>query len=421
MDALADILPPHLAGLVLTLAVSMLIGFEREELRPSRESSFFGGVRTFPLIALTGFLLFLGFPSSAIPFAIGLVVIGVLLAISHHASIERQSVGITTEVAALVTYALGGAAADGSYWIVVASGIITVILLQEKQFLEGLALKVPRAEVSTLVRFLLLTGVILPVVPNQAYTVFEINPFKIWLVVVAVSGVSYLSYLLQLRLRGHHGLLVTGLAGGAYSSTVTTVVLARKSRLGRHGSGAVAGAVLAASGVMYVRVWLLVLLFAPVLAGRLTWLFWGLGLAAAGVGAVLVQHSPRGYDNNNEGSTPSSNPLELTSAFVFAIVFLVVLVITRLVAQAYGGTGLLVLAGVMGAADVDPFILGLTQYLGHGLDASTAALAIVVATAANNVVKGVYAVVFGARRAGLEALALLAGTAALSLALYLVL
>ncbi len=419
MNALAEVLPPHLAGLVLTLAISLLIGFEREELRPTREGSFFGGVRTFPLIALTGFLLYLGFPDSAVPFSVGLIMVGVLLAISHHASIENQSVGITTEVAALVTYALGGAAADGAYWIVVASGIVTVILLQEKQRLEGLALKVPRQEVSTLVRFLLLTGVILPVVPNHTFTAFEINPFKIWLVVVAVSGVSYLSYLLQLRLSGHHGLLVTGLAGGAYSSTATTVVLARKSRHDKHRSTAVAGAVLAASGVMYIRVWILVLLFAPLLASRLSWLFWGLGLAAAGVGALLVQRSP-GDGENAEGSTPSGNPLELSSAFIFAAIFLVVLVITRLVAQQFGGTGLLIFAGVMGAADVDPFILGLTQYLGHGLDASTAALAIVVATAANNVMKGIYAVVFGDRRAGVEAFALLAATAAASVLLFLV-
>ena len=111
------------------------------------------------------------------------------------------------------------------YWLAIATGVITVILLQEKHLLEGMATKLPRRELSTLLRFLLLTAVILPVIPNREFTPFEINPFKLWLVVVAVLGVSYVSYLLRVWWGEDRGIFLAGLLGGAYSSTVTTVVL----------------------------------------------------------------------------------------------------------------------------------------------------------------------------------------------------
>jgi len=416
MDTLISTLPPELVGFVLTLALSLLIGFEREEHEPEG----IGGVRTFPIMGLGGFLLVVAFPESTLPFASGLVVLGALLAISHWANIGRGEVGITTEAAALLTITLGACAAKELYWIAIAAGVVAVILLQEKRRLEGLASKLPRRELRTLVRFLVLTGVILPVVPNHAFTAFEINPFKIWLVVVAVSGVSYLSYLLRLRLGEDRGLMLAGLLGGAYSSTVTTVVLARQSKTREPCAVGYAGAIVAATGVMYLRLWILLLLFAPPLAHKLSVLFWGLGILGIGVGAVLAKRiSTDTVCEVDAEQRPAGNPLEMTSAFTFAGIFLVVLVVTRIVAERFGGTGVLVMAAVMGAADVDPFILGLTQYVGHGLDLGTAALAVVIAAAANNLMKGIYAVIFGSRRTGRLSLVLLVLFGAASVVLYL--
>ena len=414
MDTLIATLPPELVGFVLTLTLSLLIGFEREEHEPEG----IGGVRTFPIMGLGGFLLVIAFPESTLPFASGLLVLGALLALSHWANIGRGEVGITTEVAALLTITLGACAAKELYWIAIAAGVVAVILLQEKRRLEGLASKLPRHELRTLVRFLLLTGVILPVVPSQSFTAFEVNPFKIWLVVVAVSGISYLSYLLRLRLGEGRGLMLAGLLGGAYSSTVTTVVLARQSKTREPYAVGYAGAIVAATGVMYIRLWLLVVLFAPPLAHELLTLFWGLGILGIGLGAVLARRTTADTASDAE-QRPAGNPLEMTSAFTFAGIFLVVLVVTRIVAERFGGTGVLVMATVMGAADVDPFILGLTQYVGHGLDFGTAALAVVVAAAANNFMKGVYAVAFGSRQTGRLSLAILTFFGAASVVVYL--
>jgi len=418
MDALVSHLPPEFFGFVLTLGLSLLIGFEREEHEPEG----IGGVRTFPIIGLGGFLLIAGFPDTAIPFALGLVVMGGLVALTHWHALQLGEPGITTEAAALLTFTIGGCAAKGLYWISIATGVVTVILLHEKRLLEGLATALPRHEMRTLLRFLLLTAVILPVVPNRTYTPFEINPFKLWLVVVAVSGVSYVSYLLRMWWGEDRGLILAGLLGGAYSSTVTTVVLSRQSKKREPCSVGYAGAIVAATGMMYIRLWILLLLFAAPLAYRLTGLFWGLSIAAVIVGSLLARTNRVPDDCEFDPTTErrDGNPLDVTSAFTFAAIFLAILVATKVVAERFGTTGVLVMAAIMGAADVDPFILGLTQNIGSGLDLGIAALAVVIASAVNNLMKGVYAVIFGSRRTGRLSLALLASFGAISVVLFLV-
>ena len=418
MDALVSHLPPEFFGFVLTLGLSLLIGFEREEHEPEG----IGGVRTFPIIGLGGFLLIAGFPDTAIPFALGLVVMGGLVALTHWHALQLGEPGITTEAAALLTFTIGGCAAKGLYWISIATGVVTVILLHEKRLLEGLATALPRHEMRTLLRFLLLIAVILPVVPNRTFTPFEINPFKLWLVVVAVSGVSYVSYLLRMWWGEDRGLILAGLLGGAYSSTVTTVVLSRQSKKREPCSVGYAGAIVAATGMMYIRLWILLLLFAAPLAYRLTGLFWGLSVAAVIVGSLLARTNRVPDDCEFDPTTErrDGNPLDVTSAFTFAAIFLAILVATKVVAERFGTTGVLVMAAIMGAADVDPFILGLTQNIGSGLDLGIAALAVVIASAVNNLMKGVYAVIFGSRRTGRLSLALLASFGAISVVLFLV-
>jgi len=421
MDTLVQHLPHELSGFVLTLVLGLLIGFEREEHEPQG----LGGVRTFPIIGLGGFLLAAAFPQSPIPFAAGLVVLGALVALSYSFGLRTGEAGITTETAALLTFALGGAAARDLYWISIAAGVVAVILLQEKTRLETLAVNLPQNELRTVVRFLLLTGVILPAVPNQSFTKFEINPFTIWLIVVAVCGISYLSYLLQRYWRREGGLFLAGLVGGAYSSTVTTVALARSSKQQLQPPTAYVGAIVAATGMMYLRLWVLVALFAPDLARKLTAVFWCLGLAAIAFGWLVSRRRDAGTptmadEPGVDRRRPATNPLELSSALTFAGVFLAVMIVTKVIASRFGGTGVVVMAAIMGATDVDPFILGLTQQPAGGLTITVAALAVVVAAAANNVMKGIYAFAFGWRRVGVPALLSLVALAAASIVLYLV-
>jgi uncharacterized membrane protein (DUF4010 family) len=422
MSSLLQDLPPGLSGFALTLVFALLIGLEREEHEPLG----LGGVRTFPIIGLAGFLLVTAFPATAVPFAAGLVALGALVALSYWGGLRAGETGITTESVALLTFALGGAAAQGLYWISIAAGVVAVILLQEKTRLETLALNLPQNELRIAVRFLLLVGVILPAVPNRGFTEYEINPFTICLVVVAVSGISYLSYLLQRLWRREGGLFLAGILGGAYSSTATTVALARSARQATQPSAAYVGAIVAATGMMYFRLWVLVALFAPELARHLNVVFWPLGVAAIGVAVLFGRRRaadapPAEAPAGDVRRRASTNPLELSSALTFAGLFVVVLVLTRIIAGRFGGTGLVVMAAIMGTTDVDPFILGLTQQAAAAPPVDIAALAVVVAAAANNLMKGVYAFAFGPRSVGTPSLLILASLAAASLVLFIVL
>ena len=232
-------------------------------------------------------------------------------------------------------------------------------------------------------------------------------------VVVAVSGMSYASYVAQKWLKERGGILLTAILGGAYSSTATTIVLARQAKdpTARH---LYAGSMLAASGVMYLRMMVLVLLFNRPLGGTLVPGFCGLGVAGIAAGAALALRH-RGEAAEAPAGRSTQNPLALRSAFLFGLAFLVVLVLTRLTIDYVGQGGLYGLAAIVGLSDVDPFVLGVAQSGASAPPVRVAAAAIVIAAAANNVAKGGYARAFAGRPTGSLALGLLGGFAALGL------
>ena len=260
-------------------------------------------------------------------------------------------------------------------------------------------------EILTFTKFLLLTAVILPIVPNQAFGPVQINPFKTWLVVVAVSSLSYGSYVIQRLTKGRGGMALAAVLGGVYSSTIATVVIGRRAaREGR--PHLMSGATLMASGMMYLRVAALVALFnrglARMLAGPLV------ALAVAGVGAGwLWSRLPDARSGDVERDYVARNPLELRAALAFALLFLAMQTATHLAILYLGDAGLYTLAGVMGVTDVDPFIMGMTQAAAGAAPLVPAAVAILIAASSNNFVKGIYAFAVSDRKTGIMSLALL--------------
>jgi uncharacterized membrane protein (DUF4010 family) len=181
----------------------------------------------------------------------------------------------------LLTYLIGALVARDQFWIAATVGVTSMILLELKTVLEGLAQRIAPADILAFTKFLLLTAVILPILPDQDYTPYQINPFRTWLVVVGVSGISFGSYVLQSLSKGRGGILLAAVLGGAYFSTVTTVALARRAK-DEQRPHLISGATLMASGVMYLRLAALLAIFNRDLMERLAPSF--LVLAALGVG-----------------------------------------------------------------------------------------------------------------------------------------
>lgn len=413
-SVLPSFVSPDAIKIGLTLALAFFIGLEREEVKQREKSYAFGGVRSFPLIGLTSYALALLSAPGFVAWTVGFAVVGVLMALSYqHKLAGPPPAGLTTEISALAVYVLGALVQQGQYWIATTIAVLSVLLLELKKGLEGLTRYAASNEIVTVAKFLVLAGVILPVVPDRELTRFQINPFKTWLVVVAVSGISFASYLVQRLLKDRGGVLLSAVLGGAYSSTVTTVVLAREARMEAQ-PNLFAGSILTASGLMYARLVLLILFFNRTLALALSPFFGVLAVIGAGAGWAISRRQD-GPKSGPPRPREPRNPLELRAAFLFALVFVVVRVLTHLASRYLGHAGLYALAAVMGITDVDPFIMGLTESASRDLSVDVAVSAVIVAAASNNLVKGVYALAFSDRVTGLRSFLLLVGLALLGL------
>jgi len=408
-------LPPEAIQILLVLALSLLVGSEREEHKARSAHPVFGGVRTFPLIGLIGYSMALLGGGQLLPLTLGFAVVAGFLFLSYWHKLTSSGVaGVTSEISALTIYLVGGLVYQGHFWIATTLSVTSALLLELKSVLEGLTKRIAPEEIFTFTKFLVLTAVILPILPNQAYGPFQINPFKTWLVVAAVSTVSYGSYVLQKLTKSQGGALLAAILGGVYSSTVTTVALAkRSSREDR--PHLFAGAILIASGVMYLRLTILLGLFNRSLMIKLAPSFFGLALLALTVGWIWSR-KPDASSGTIKREFEPENPLELRAAFFFAVLFLAILVATHFAVVYLGKAGVYTLATIMGVSDVDPFIMGMTQATPALTPLALASASILIAAASNNLVKGIYAYAMADRKTGTPSLCLLMGLAALGLA-----
>lgn len=410
------VIPVDAFKILLVIFLSFLMGLEREEQKSITGKYTFGGVRTYPLIGLVGYSMAFLSADQLLPVAIGFAVIGSLMLLSYWYKIQRShQAGVTSELAGLTIYLVGALVYHNHFWVASTIMIVSLILLELKAVLEGLAQRFSQDDIFTFTQFLFLTIVVLPILPNQGFTPFQINPFKTWLVVVAVSGISYSSFLLQRMVKGRGGVTLTALLGGAYSSTLTTVALAKRSIRDRR-PPLYAGSILTASGVMYLRLALLISLFNPDLANLLKLPFAVLALVGVAGGWLWSLRSSTAIASTepSEGY-PTQNPLELRAALLFASLFVLMIVITHYTVLYLGNSGILTLASIMGITDVDPFILGITQTAGRSTPLSVAAAAVVIAAASNNLVKGIYAFSFAERQTGRQSLLLLVAIAMIGL------
>jgi uncharacterized membrane protein (DUF4010 family) len=413
VDALTKLLPPEGMKILLVLFLSFLVGLEREEHKADHSYSF-GGVRTFPLIGLIGYTMALLSGNQMLPLALGFAAVAGFLMLSYrHKLAAPEASGVTTEMSGLAIYLVGALVYRDQFWIATTVSVASMLLLELKGFLESLTTKMAPGEILTFTKFLVLTAVILPVLPNQEFGPFHINPFKTWLVVVAVSTVSYGSYVVNRLTKQRGGILLAAILGGAYSSTVTTVVMARRAARERH-PHLFSGGTLVACGMMYLRLVVLLALFNRGLLMMLWPSFVALGCLALATGWLWSRRPDANLQEVQREYVPG-NPLEIRAAAFFALLFLAMLTVTHLVAARLGSAGVYTLAGVMGLADVDPFIMGMTQSAGSSTTLAVASAAIAIAAACNNIAKGAYAYFLSDRKTGIQSLCLLVSFAALGL------
>jgi uncharacterized membrane protein (DUF4010 family) len=408
-------------NLALLLGLSFFLGLAFEDFFARSNQKRPGGIRTFPMLALAGGLLYLLDTTHFVPFTAGFVVLGAWLIAYYHGHLAEQdetgenSASLIIPLLNIHAYLLGGAALALPQWISVATTVAVVLLLTGRTQLHALAQKVEQKEIVTAGQFLILTGIILPLLPNEPVTTLtNITPQKVWLALVVVCTFSYVSYLAQRYWAAAANGLWMAALGGLYSSTATTVVLARQAKAAPETQRQTRAGITLATAIMYLRLLAVTAVFNIPLATRLALPL--CSLAAAGFVICALQYwvldNPR--DEKPAAAMAlkaSGNPLELGAAAIFAILFIVTSLVSTWATKEFGVTGIYTLAAIVGISDIDPFVLNLAQGGLSGVPLSALVAAILIASSSNNILKAFYATSFAGGRttaASAAALVLLA-------------
>jgi len=385
----ADALDPLAIALRFgaALALGVLLGLERER---TKTQASFAGVRTFGLLALAGGVAaFLDAPMGR-PW-LGLAVFGAaaaLVVVSYAVTAQRGELGITTEVSALLAFLLGFMCVSGHVLHAAGLAVASGATLALKEWLHRLAGRIESADVEATLKFAIVSIIILPLVPDQSYgpaPLDVINPYKIWLMVVLISGLNFASYLLVKIVGTEHGIGLTGLLGGLVSSTAVTLGFSQRSRQEPSHAAPLALGILVAWTVMFFRVVLLVAAVDPGIAPRI-----GLAMAAFGVPSLAICWFLWRRERSTERASVSAgeNPFELGEAIRFGLLFGVITFVAK-AAQVYLGDAGLYLAGaIAGLTDVDAIALSMSQLaLADAANAEPASRTIVIAVASNTLFK----------------------------------
>lgn len=391
-------------GFLLALGLGALIGAERERfVVATRPFKAFGGLRTFMFISLLGalstYVSEVFFDWFVVPVLLGLIA---LLVVGYTSSVKwskAKEMGMTGEVTALITFIIGMMCLGPEPVFAVALSILVTALLYLRTRLHHFVRNLSGEEIYSALIFAIIAFVILPFLPDQTYGPLDVlNPYKIWLMVVFISGMGFAGYILIKALGERRGIGLTGLLGGLVSSTAVTLTLAGDAKKTRNHSltKLLVFATIVANAVMFVRVlvevWVVnVSLLDEVLLPMLFML-----LAAALAAGFLWWTRDR--DDHPETVVRHTSPLSLGPAIKFGLLFGFVLFAVKAAQVYFGDAGVFVASAISGFVDVDAITLSMAQLAkSDGISSSAAVTAIVIAVISNTAVKFVYASLFGSK------------------------
>lgn len=378
-------------SLGVALAVGLLLGAERERSKPVGGSA---GVRTFALVSLVGALATMVDPVVAA----GMVAATVLLVLAGYAWADQRAPGLTSEVAAVVALGLGALAPARPALAVAVAVTVTILLMSRDALHRFVRETVTEREQVDALKFFVAAFVLLPILPTGRFGPYDVwVPQRIWLLVVLIIGIGWVGYVATRLLGPDRGLMVTGLAGGFVSGTVTTGVMAARARRGEASTrAALAGAALASLATL-VQLVLVTGVADPRVALAV------LPAAAAG-GLVLVAEAwwlTRGRGAASEPGTeePSGRPFSLVPALVLAGIISLVLPLAVWMEQRYGAAGSVAATATGALADVHGAAVAAASLAAGGrLGVDTAVLAIAAGLITNTVSKLVVALGAGSLR-----------------------
>ncbi|MBK1856119.1 MgtC/SapB family protein [Verrucomicrobiaceae bacterium 5K15] len=374
---------------LLALALGLLLGLQREAIK-----GHIAGIRTFPLITLLGAAsAALGSWSMAI--ALGAVA-AMLVASSVHPERE-DGPGFTTEIACLLAFIIGATLKVGQEPIAILLTGCCMLLLQAKRPLHRFSKNLSMADLQAIAKLTLLSLVILPLLPNESYGPYAaINPFKIWMMVVLIVGLSLLAYFVSKFMGAKKGTLAAGLLGGLISSTATTVSFSRRAK-SEEGipAGLVTCVIMIASTIVFARVLFEIGLVASSHWQKLVYPIIAMMLWMALVSAAVFWRTRKQRQPESQHKPPS----DLPAAVVFGLLYAVVLIGVAAANDHLGNQGVYIVAAISGLTDMDAITLSSAQLVAEGkLDAATGWRSILIGGMANLVFKAGIAILLGPKQ-----------------------
>lgn len=389
-------LPKQLFDFLLVVIFSLLIGLEQRRLHIDLDShTLFGTDRTITLIGILGFILYAIMPETMVLFIGGGIILSAWLGVYYYNKIRLSNKwGFTSIIIALITYCLTPLIDLQPIWLVLLIVVTILIVVEIKEDLKKFSSKFDTNEFSLLAKFIIIAGIVLPLLPTEPFFSFvNISPYQLWISIVAVTGISYFSYLLRKFVFPNSGILLSAILGGMYSSTATTLILSRKSKTENNPSQISAG-ILGATGMMYIRILLLAFIFNVPVALQLLPAFCVLII----VNLIYVSYLiflDRKNKNTHIEVKPAKNPLEFKTALLFGLLFALFSVLTNFVVTNYGDIGVSILSFIVGVTDIDPYILSLFEDSSKNIAVTAIVSATIIATTSNNAMKLIYSLVLG--------------------------
>ena len=372
----------------VALGISVLIGLERGwSERDLHEGSRVAGVRTFGLIGMVGAVTsLLSDHFGGVVLGFGFVAVTVMMLFGRYLRFaDSKDLGVTTVTAGLLTFALGAIIMKGYLSLGVSVGVVAALLLGIKTELHDIVRRIDHQELLAVLKLLIMTAVLLPVLPNQGFGPWNaLNPFEIWLMVVLICSLSFVGYIGIRILGDRKGVILAALAGGVVSSTAVTISLSRLPDGNCTHVRMMGGAIVMAWSMMYVRTLIVVSVFG---ASLFDGLLFALGLASVTgfvISAIFVLSAK---PEEQQHGLIFSNPFDFWMAIRFGLILAATIVLAQALNVWAGDSGVMVAAGISGIADVDAATLTITRMTPAEIPVMIGVGAILLASVANLVCK----------------------------------
>jgi uncharacterized membrane protein (DUF4010 family) len=388
--------------LAVALAIGLLVGIERSwSDRDGEEGSRIAGLRTFSLIGLLGGVAVLLSREVGTWFiGVAFAAVGALSITAHVLDVqEDQDLGSTTAFSMMLVFVLAAWASHGAVIPAMAVTVVVISLLGYKPVLHSWLKMISSQDFYAGAKLLIISVVLLPLLPNQGYGPWQaLNPFWTWLMVVLISGLSFLGFI-GMKIAGERaGLILTAIVGALASSTAVTVSLARLAKKMQR-FHLFAGGVLLASAIMFLRVMIEI---SVVYSGLLAQMWLPLSAMCAGllVGFFWLWLRREDWSEGANRDIVVKNPLQLGMALQFGLALAGVLLLAEAMKDWFGDYGIYALSVVSGVMDVDAITLSLAKSARQHSEIDVAIIGILLACATNTLVKGImFAIITGTRKA----------------------